>query len=140
MLVDGEVVVAALLVEADRRRELGQELDEDTGVARQPQGSDGLGPEQELRELAHPVGGQTAADALARDELHRRRFLAHLGEQLLVGLEAELRDETERTDESQRILAEALSRDGAEPARLEIGAAAERVDEVARLEPPEPSR
>jgi hypothetical protein len=36
VLVDGEVVVAALLVEADRRTELGEELDENARVARQP--------------------------------------------------------------------------------------------------------
>ena len=53
----------------------------------------------------------------------------------LVRLEAELRDEAEGADEAQRVLAEALRRDGAQAARLEVGAAAERVDELAGLEP-----
>ena len=96
--------------------------------------------EQELRELAHPVRGEAAADALARDELHRRRLLAHLLEQLGVRLEAELRDEAERPDEPQRILAEALRRDRAQAARLEVGAAAERVDELAGRRGGGPSR
>ena len=90
MLVDGEVVVAALLVEPDRGAELGQELDEDAGVAREPQRAGGLGAEEELRQLPHPVRRQAAADALAGDELHRRRLLPHLVEQLVVRLEAEL--------------------------------------------------
>ncbi len=64
-----------------------------------------------------------------------RCLLAHLGEELLVRLEAELRDETESTDEPQRVLAEALRRDRAEAACFEIGAAAERVEDLARLEP-----
>ena len=78
VLVDGEVVIAALLVEADRRAELGQKLDEDAGVAREPQRAGGLGAEQEPRQFAHPVRGKPAADALARDELHGRRLVAHL--------------------------------------------------------------
>ena len=140
VLVDREVVVAALLVEADRRAELRQELDENAGIARESQRAGGLGAEQELRELAHPVRREAAADALARDELHRRRLLPHLREQLLVGLEAELRDEAERADEPQRILAEALRRDRAQAARLEVGPAAERVDELARRRAGAPSR
>src|SRR5206468_11508976 len=67
VLVDREVVVAALLVEPDRRAELGQELDDNARVAREPQSAASPGAEQELRELAHPVRGEAAADALSRD-------------------------------------------------------------------------
>jgi hypothetical protein len=135
VLVDREVVVAALLVEADRGAELRQQLDEDAGVAREPQRAGGLRAEQELRELAHPVRGQAAADPLARDELHGRRFLAHLDEQLLVGLEPELGDEAQRADDSQRVLAEALGRDRAQTVGLEVRASPEGVDELAGVQP-----
>ena len=45
------------------------------------------------------------------------------------GIEVELRDEPQPAHEPQRILGEAARRDGAEHAPLEIGAAAERIDE-----------
>ena len=50
---------------------------------------------------------EPAADPLRRDEPIRRRPLAHLAQRLLVGLEAELRDEAEAADDPQRVLAEA---------------------------------
>ena len=75
-----------------------------------------LRAEQQLRELAHPVGGEPAADPLGRDEPHRRRLLAHLPQRLVVRLEVELRDEAQPADEPQRILGEAVRRHGAQHA------------------------
>ena len=76
--------------------------------------------EQELRQLAHPVRREPAADALARDEAHARRLLAHLRERLLVRIEVELRDEAQAADEPQRILGEAVRRDRPQDAALEV--------------------
>ena len=83
-------MVAALLLEADRRGELRQHVDEHAGVACDAQRLRGLGAEQELRELAEPVGRDAAADPLAGDKLDARRVGPHLCERLLVGVEAEL--------------------------------------------------
>ena len=65
VLVDGQVVVPALLVEADRALELGQHLHEHTGVAREPQRLRRLRAQQQLRQLAHAVCREPAADALS---------------------------------------------------------------------------
>ena len=93
VLVDGEVVEPALLVEADRGLELRQKLHEHAGIARDPQRLQRIAAEQQLRELAHSVRSETAADPLPGDEPHGARFLAHLPQRLLVRLEPELRDE-----------------------------------------------
>ncbi len=68
VLVDCQVVVATFLVEADRALELGEERDEHPGVASDSQRLRRLLAEQQLRELAHPVRGESAPDALSRDE------------------------------------------------------------------------
>ena len=104
VLVERELVVAALLVEADRRLELGQELDEHAGVAREPERLRRLRAEEELRELAHPVRREAAADPLARDVPDLRRPLAHLPQRVLVRVETELRDEAQPADDAQRVV------------------------------------
>ena len=136
VLVDGEVVIAALLVVADRRLELRKQRDEHAGVAGKAERPARLAAEQQLRELPHPVRGEATADPLARDELHRRGLLVHLAQRLLVGLEAELRDEPQRPHEPQRILREAPLRDRAQHPPLDVSAAVERVDERAVGQPP----
>ena len=106
VLVDRQVVVAALLLEADRLLELGQQLDEHAGVAREPQRLRRLRAEQQLRELAHPVGGKPTADPLTRHEPDSGCLVTHLSQRFRVGLEAELRHEAQRTNEAERILGE----------------------------------
>ena len=102
-LHDGEDVIG----EVARRPELGDQLDEHARFARDTERLRRARTEQELRQLAHPVRGETPADALARDELDRGRLRLHLASRLLVELEAELRDETQSAHEPQRILGEA---------------------------------
>ena len=129
VLVDGQCVPAALLLEPDRRLELRQEVNEHARVAGEPQRLGRLRPEQQLRQLPHPVGREAASDSLTRDELDARRLLAHLPKRLLVGAQAELRDEPETANEPQRILGEAGRRDGPQRPRLEIVAAMVGIDE-----------
>ena len=65
------------------------------------------------------------------------RLLAHLAQRLLVGLEAELRDEAQRAHEPQRILARSsAARPCAARRASRSSAAVERVDELAVGEPP----
>jgi hypothetical protein len=136
VLVEGQAVVVALLVEADRRCELRQHGDEDSGVARQPQRLRRLRPKEQLRQLAETVGRKTAADALTRDEPDARRLRAHLPQCLLVGIDVELGHEPQPANEAKRILGEARRGDGAQDATLQVLAAAERVDEGSVGEPP----
>ena len=136
VLVERQVLAVALLLVADRRRELGQHVDEHAGVPREPQRLRRMRAEQELRELPHPVRRQPAADPLARDVLDPRRPLAHLAQRVLVGIDVELRDEAEAADDPERVVAEARRPGRAEDAPLEVGAAAERVEDLPRLEPP----
>ena len=124
----------APLVVADRRTELGHDVDEDAGVPRQPQRFCRVGAEQELGELAHPVRGQPAADPLAGDVVDPRRPLAHLAQRVLVGVDVELRDEAEAADDAERVVAEARRPGRAQNPLLEVGAAAERVEDLSRLE------
>ncbi len=137
VLVDGEVVVAALLVEPDRRAELGQQLDEDARVAREPQSARaGSAPSRSFE--SSPIPSAERPPPMRSPETS---FTAGASSRIWPsssssGVEAELRDEAEGADQAQRVLAEALRRDGAEAASLEVGAAAERVDELARVEPP----
>ena len=135
MLVDRKVVVAALLVETDGCAELRQELDKDARVPGEPKRPCRLRAEEELRELAHPVRREPAADALARHEPDSGGLLAHLRKQFRVRLETELRDEAKSADEAKGILAEALGGDSPQASCLEVGPAAERVDELAGVEP-----
>ena len=107
----------------------GSSATSDARVARDPQRLARLAAEQELRELAHPVVAEPAADPLTRDERDALGVLAHLGERLLVRLEPELRDEPEAAHEPQRILLEAALRDGAQDTGLEVVTPSERVDE-----------
>ena len=140
VLVDRQCVPAALLLEPDRGLELRQEVNEHARVAGQPQCLGRLRPEQQLRQLPHPVGCEAASDSLARDELDARRLLAHLPKRFLVGAQAELRDEAETANEPQWILGEAGRRDGAQFPRLEIFAAVVRIDERPVGEPDVPWR
>ena len=76
VLVDRHVVVPALLFEPDRLLELRQQVHEHAGVAGKPQRLRRMLAQQQLRELAHPVRREPAADALTRDTAHavRRRL------------------------------------------------------------------
>ena len=136
VLVERQGLAVALLLVADRRCELGQHVDEDAGVPREPQRLGRMRAEQELGELAQPVRRQPAADPLTRDVLDPRRPLAHLPQRVVVGIDVELRDEAKAADDPERVVAEARRPGRAEDAPLEIGAAAERVDDLPRLEPP----
>ena len=111
-------------------------MDEDAGVPREPQRLRRMRAEQELGELPHPVRRQPAADPLTRDVLDPRRPLAHLPQRVVVGIDIELRDEAKTADDPERVVAEARRPGRAEDAPLEIAAAAERVDDLPRLEPP----
>src|SRR5439155_1673950 len=87
VLVDGEVVEPALLVEADRGLELRQKLHEHAGIARDPQRLQRIAAEQQLRELAHSVRSETAADPLPGDE---REIVAARSRALLPSRRREL--------------------------------------------------
>ena len=80
----------------------------------------GLRAEQELRELAEPVRREPAADPLARDEAHAAASSRICAQRLLVGVEVELRDEAQPAHDAQRILREAVRRDGRRTRALEV--------------------
>ena len=130
VLVERQGLAVALLLVADRRCELGQHVDEDAGVPREPQRLGRMGAEQELGELPQPVRRQPAADPLTRDVLDPRRPLAHLPQRVVVGIDIELRDEAKAADDPERVVAEACRPGRAEDAPFEIAAAAERVDDL----------
>ena len=135
VLVERERLARGAELVADHGPVLRQHLDEDAGVPREPQGEGGPAAEQELRELPQPVRLLPAADPLGRDVPQAAGARAHLVEGLVGELEVELRDEPQAAEDAQRILLEALGRDRAQEPLLEIDAAAERVDELVRLEP-----
>jgi hypothetical protein len=108
VLVEREPLPLACLHVADRGGELREQVHEHAGLAREPHRPCRLGAEEELRELAHPVGREPASDPLGRDELDRRGVLPHLLVRGRVGLQAELRDEAKAANDPQWILAEAL--------------------------------
>jgi len=80
VLVDGQVVVPALLLEADRLLELREQVHEHAGVAGEAQRLCRVLAHQQLRQLTHPVRSQPAADALTRDVAHALRLRPHLRE------------------------------------------------------------
>ena len=135
VLVERQIVIAALLVEPDRGLHLRQQVDEHAGVAGEPQRLRRLRAQQELRELAHPVRGQPAADPLARDMLDLRRPLAHLAQRVLVGIDIELRDEAQPAHDPQWVVPKARRAGRTEDPALEIGPAAERIEHLTGLEP-----
>ncbi len=100
-------MIAALLVEADRRLELRQDRHQHAGVAGQPERGCGAGAQQQLRQLPHAVSREAAADPLAGDEPDAARLLVHLSERLLVERETQLRHEPQAAHEAERILREA---------------------------------
>ena len=71
----------------------------------------------------------------AGDVAETRRLRAHLRERLVVERRSRAARRAAAPQDPERILAEALGPDGAQHAPLEVVAAAERVDELARLEP-----
>jgi hypothetical protein len=105
-LDDGEDVLVERAVEGGL--ELGDQLQEHPSVPGEPERLGRMRAEEQLRELPHPVGAESAADALRRHEPHRLGVLAHLGQRLLVRVEVVLGDEAEPADEPKRVLAEAL--------------------------------
>ena len=135
VLVERERLARGAEVVADHRPVLRQHLDEGAGVPREPQGEGGPAAEEELRELPEPVRLLPAADPLRRDVPQAAGARAHLVEGLVGEREVELRDEAQAAEDAQGILLEAPGRDRAQEPLLEIDAAAERVDELVRLEP-----
>ena len=73
VLVDGKVVVPAVLVEADRRLELGQHRDEHARVAGEPSALRGLRAEQQLGSSPIPSAASPPPIRSRRDEPHGRR-------------------------------------------------------------------
>ena len=130
MLVERQLVVAALLVEADRGLELGQDLDESVGVAGEPERSRRLRPEQQLRELAEPVAREAAADPLSGDVGEPGRPFAHLPLGLRVEVEAELGDEAEPPHDPERVVAEARGARRPQHPPRQVAAAVERIEEL----------
>ena len=136
MLVERQVLAAELLLVADDGSSSGRRWTS-TPVSRASRSAfAGCGAEQQLRQLPHPVRGEPAADPLGRDVRDPRRPLAHLAQRVLVGLEAELRDEAEAADDPQRVVAEARRARRAQDTPLEVVAPAERVEQLSGLEPP----
>ena len=86
----------------------GSSCDEHARVAREPQRLGRMRAEQQLRQLAHPVGREPAADPLARDELDRGASSRICCSVVVVRVEVELRDEAQPAHEAQRILGEAV--------------------------------
>src|SRR3954453_19331190 len=134
VLVDGEGVIPRLLIEADRRLELGQELDEDAGVARDLERAARLGAQEQARDLTHAAPRQPAADALARDDRDRAGLLAHLPQRLVVGGQADRRTEARPAHEPERVLREADRRHGPKASLAQVALPAERIDELAVVE------
>ena len=122
-------------VVADRRPVLGKELDERARVAREPESLRRLRSEQELRQLAHPVGGQSAADPLGRDMAQAGRLGPHLPERLVRERERQLGEEPQAAQNAQRVLPEAVRADGVELTPLEVLQPPEGIDQLAGLEP-----
>ena len=123
-------------VVADRRLELGEELDERTGVPREPERRRGLLPEEELRKLPHPVGIDASADSLGGDVPQARGFRAHLCERVVREREGELGEQSQAAEYAQGVLTEAVRACGVELAPLEVGEPSERIDELPGLEAP----
>src|SRR5882724_10242129 len=124
----------AVLLEPDRLLELGEERGENAGVPGQPQCPRRLLSEQQLRQLAHSVGVQPTPHALSGDERNARGFGAHLHQRLVVRLEPELRDEAQAANETEWILGEAPRPYRPEDSFPQIDLAAERVDQLPRLQ------
>src|SRR5205085_4302621 len=93
VLVEGLPLPRAPRVEADRRRELWDDRGEHAGVAREAERLGGPRAEQQLRQLAHAVRLEPAADPLGRDEPHVRPLLYQLARSLVVRRKVELRHE-----------------------------------------------
>jgi hypothetical protein len=136
VLVERQMLARAVLDVPGRGGELRQQVLEHAAVAGEPERLRGLGAEQQLRELAHPVAREPAADPLGRDVVDLGGPLAHLAERVLVRVEVELGDEAEPAHDPERVVAEARGRRRAKDPALEVGPPAERVEQLAGLEPP----
>ena len=90
VLVERPVLPGAGLLVAEGGLEFGQDLGEHACVAGEPQRPEGVRAQQELRQLAHAVRSQSAADPLGRDIADLRCPVVHLAQRVLVRLEAEL--------------------------------------------------
>ena len=118
MLLERARLPCRAQVVADHRSELRKELDERPRVPCEPQGISGTHTEQELRELAHAVRVEPAADPLARDVAQAGRLGAHLRHRVGRDRERELREEPQTAEDPQRVLAEAVPADGVQLAPL----------------------
>ena len=130
------VVVVRVRVEPDRRPELGEQRDEHAGVAGEPQRLARLAAEQELRELAHPVGRRARRRSARPRRARRRSAFSRIWASVSSSgsspsCETNRRPRTSRSGSS----CEAALRDRPEDAGLEVVAPAERVDELAVGEP-----
>ena len=99
--------------------------------------SPGRAPSRSFDSSPIPSAASAAADPLAPRRAGGPRASARICASVSSGeREAELRDEPQPAEDAQRVLAEALRPDRVQLAALEVREAAERVDELARLEPP----
>ena len=128
---DGDRVLEHVLVTMNgilfetKAGNLGQELVEEPGVVQEPEPGRGVVDDEELVQLV--------ADPLGRHDLHPVAQLLDRRLQRSVGLQAVCRDETRRSEHSQRIVGERLLRcEGrAQPVVHEkVGAPVERIDEL----------
>ena len=120
VVVDVEVVVVAL-VDAVEGGQLGQHrVQHAEAVGQLEAGPDAVGEHE---------AAQLAEDALARRVGHARG--GRVGEALGLGIggEAELRREAGQAQRPQRVALVGLGAEHAQGARVEVGAAAERVDQ-----------
>ena len=133
MLVERERLSRRCDGVADRSaRAPGCTCDKHAGVACEPERARRVVPEQELRQLAHAVSRDAAADPLARHVPRPSRLGTHLRERVAGEVEAELGDEPQPAQDAERILAEARRRDGTQLAAREVAHTAEGVDQLAR--------
>ena len=96
----------------------------------------GCAPSSSFESSPSPSAASPPPIRSRRDVLELRRPLAHLTQRVLVGVEAELRDEPQAAHDPQRVVPEARRARRAEDTALEVGAAAERIEHLAGLEPP----
>ena len=121
--------------EADRGRELRDHAREHARVAGEEERAGRLLPEQELRELALGVGLDPASDPLRGDVSEAGSGACIWASVSGARSKSSCETKRRRAHEAKRVVLEARRPDGAQLSPLEVGDAAERVDEAAVLEP-----
>ena len=121
---------------ADHRRELGEQLDERAGVAREPQRVGGPRPSRSID--SSPIPSASTPPPIRSAETWRRppASSAHLRRASRPSsVNASCETRRRPAEDPQRVLAEALRADGARARGARGPRAAEGVDELARREP-----